>query len=99
MRECMYCTVCGPVPLRRRSSLPVVARGVALTLTVPCCVLLCCAGADVLSLEEDVQVAIETCPVDCIHWVRDCSQGLHINVGSVRFWGLVPRGWACSVGR
>ncbi|KAF6253685.1 hypothetical protein COO60DRAFT_397361 [Scenedesmus sp. NREL 46B-D3] len=27
------------------------------------------AGADVLSLEEDVQVAIETCPVDCIHWV------------------------------
>uniref|UniRef100_A0A383W798 J domain-containing protein n=1 Tax=Tetradesmus obliquus TaxID=3088 RepID=A0A383W798_TETOB len=26
-------------------------------------------GADVLALEEDVQVAIETCPVDCIHWV------------------------------
>lgn len=22
-----------------------------------------------LALEEDVQVAIETCPVDCIHWV------------------------------
>eukprot|EP00882_Tetradesmus_deserticola_P002356 GHRQ01002514.1.p1 GENE.GHRQ01002514.1~~GHRQ01002514.1.p1 ORF type:complete len:364 (+),score=150.51 GHRQ01002514.1:179-1270(+) len=26
-------------------------------------------GADVLALEEEVQVAIETCPVDCIHWV------------------------------
>eukprot|EP00775_Hariotina_reticulata_P001837 gene1837-2169_t len=26
-------------------------------------------GADVATLEEEIQVAIETCPVDCIHWV------------------------------
>jgi ferredoxin len=26
-------------------------------------------GVDPLAIEEEVQVAMETCPVDCIHWV------------------------------
>ncbi len=26
-------------------------------------------GADPLELQEEIQVAMETCPVDCIHWV------------------------------
>lgn len=35
------------------------------------------AGADVLALEEDIQVAIETCPVDCIHWVSQTYTQQH----------------------
>jgi ferredoxin len=27
-------------------------------------------GVDALALQDEVEVAMLTCPVDCIHWVR-----------------------------